>query len=212
MKQQPAGFWIRLQAHSIDTSLWLLTLTLPSWIMANRYRTLETIIPPTGALLFYLAFLYPALTLLYRVVLTMNIGGSIGKRLCGIKVVDEQGNLMGLKPLLFRYLIGYLVSGMLYGAGFLWIARDRQKRGWHDHISASRVIIDEPKRWILGTLAMLVLLFTLSFLVSSTVRSIKLNTGLHRDLQTIISEVQGRVLENSETPATIEPQKRELII
>jgi hypothetical protein len=36
--------------------------------------------------------------------------------------------------------VGYLISGPLFCLGFLWIAFDGRKQGWHDKIAATLVI------------------------------------------------------------------------
>ena len=45
----------------------------------------------------------------------------------------------------FLRLIGYLVSGAMFYLGFLWIAVDPRKQGWHDKIAGTVVIRDRGK-------------------------------------------------------------------
>ena len=40
---------------------------------------------------------------------------------------------------LLRY-VGYIVSGIAIGLGFLWIIWDDKKQGWHDKIASTKVI------------------------------------------------------------------------
>jgi uncharacterized RDD family membrane protein YckC len=37
-------------------------------------------------------------------------------------------------------LLGYTVSTLLYGLGYLWIAVDNWREGWHDKIARTAVI------------------------------------------------------------------------
>jgi len=43
-----------------------------------------------------------------------------------------------------RYL-GYFVSFLPLGLGFLWIAFDKRKQGWHDKLAGTVVIIGKPR-------------------------------------------------------------------
>jgi uncharacterized RDD family membrane protein YckC len=207
-----AGFLIRLQAYLIDLTLWLLTLIVPTWFIFSYFNNLQELIPAIGVLLYYSVFILPALLLLYRVILTTKFGGGIGKLVCGIKVTDENNKLLRFWSSAFRYIVGYFVSNLLFGLGFLWIARDKNKQGWHDQISGTFVYHHKAKRWIAGTVLLIILLFANSFLASNTVQLIKNNKILKDQIQSVIKEISTSVLENDETPATIEPQEVPYII
>lgn len=207
-----AGFLIRLQAQIIDSTFWLLTLIAPAWYIANYYRSLQELIPALGIWFYYLAFVVPTLSLLYKVILTIKFGGGIGKLSCGIKVVGEDGKLLKLWPATFRYIVGYFISSLLFGLGFLWIRRDKNKQGWHDQISGTYVCYHKIKRWIIGSALMIILLFTNSFLISNMIKSIKENELLKNQIQTLVEEISASLLENEQLPATIEPQEAPDII
>ena len=44
---------------------------------------------------------------------------------------------------IIRYL-GYFISFLPLGLGFLWIAFDKRKQGWHDKLAGTVVIIGKP--------------------------------------------------------------------
>jgi uncharacterized RDD family membrane protein YckC len=44
-----------------------------------------------------------------------------------------------------RYL-GYFISFFPLGLGFLWIAFDKRKQGWHDKLAGTVVIIGQPRQ------------------------------------------------------------------
>ncbi|TAL09221.1 MAG: RDD family protein, partial [Chloroflexota bacterium] len=46
---------------------------------------------------------------------------------------------IGLGRSLLRYL-GYLISWWILGIGFIWVAFDRKKQGWHDKIGGTVVV------------------------------------------------------------------------
>ena len=67
-------------------------------------------------------------------------GTTIGKRVFGLRVVNEEGNPPGFGRALLRTTIGYTISGLFLGLGFLWIAFDPQHQGWHDKIARTYVV------------------------------------------------------------------------
>ena len=66
-------------------------------------------------------------------------GQTPGKMLLNIKLIRTDGSNISLGYALLRYL-GYIVSGIALGIGFLWIAFDPRKQGWHDKIADTYVI------------------------------------------------------------------------
>ncbi len=77
----------------------------------------------------------------YFVLLTGLRGQTLGKMLLRIKVVDEAGQAPGLGRALLRESLGKFVSTIALGVGFLWVAWDREKQGWHDKIARTHVIL-----------------------------------------------------------------------
>ena len=63
-----------------------------------------------------------------------------GKMLVSAQIVDAK--TMG-KPstgqLIVRY-IGYFISAFVFCIGFLWVAFDKRKQGWHDKIAGTLVV------------------------------------------------------------------------
>jgi uncharacterized RDD family membrane protein YckC len=66
-------------------------------------------------------------------------GQTIGKRVFGMKVIQSTGEPMRAGVAFLRW-VGYLVSWMVFFLGFLWIAFDGRKQGWHDKIAGTCVI------------------------------------------------------------------------
>lgn len=70
-------------------------------------------------------------------------GATPGKLALGLKVVDARtGGQPATGRLVLRFLC-YLVSALPLYLGFLWIAVDRRKQGWHDKIAGTVVIHSE---------------------------------------------------------------------
>lgn len=71
-----------------------------------------------------------------------------GKLLLDCQIVDAKTlQRASVRQLLLRYL-GYLVSSIPLGLGFLWILFDKQKQGWHDKIASTLVIMQDESRQV----------------------------------------------------------------
>lgn len=66
-------------------------------------------------------------------------GQTVGKKAMGIKIVKADGSAFGLVPAIIRY-VGYIISGVVIFIGFIWIAFDANKQGWHDKIAGTYVV------------------------------------------------------------------------
>jgi len=75
----------------------------------------------------------------YFIVLHSFGGQTLGKVFMGIMVVSDQGSMLSIGASFLR-LVGYLLSTMPLGVGFLWAAVDQQHSAWHDKLACSRVI------------------------------------------------------------------------
>jgi len=69
-------------------------------------------------------------------------GQTPGKMLMKQRVVRIDGSPIDLKTSIIRF-IGYVVCCISFGIGFITIAFDSKKQGWHDKIAGTYVISDE---------------------------------------------------------------------
>jgi len=60
--------------------------------------------------------------------------------------VDSRGDIPSLGTVLLREVVGKFISGLFFNLGHLWVAWDREKRAWHDHIGGTFVIRKERER------------------------------------------------------------------
>lgn len=133
---RPAGFWIRLLATVIDTVA--VTIILAPLLLAIYGREyLDLSHASKGPADFFISYVVPALL---TILLWATIGGTPGKLLLGLRVVDATS---GRKPdflqATVRYL-GYFVSIFAIMLGFLWVAFDPRKQGFHDKIAHTLVV------------------------------------------------------------------------
>jgi uncharacterized RDD family membrane protein YckC len=67
-------------------------------------------------------------------------GATPGKMVIGAVIVDaETGDLPTVKQSIGRYL-GYILSSIPLGLGFLWVIFDDRKQAWHDKLAGTVVI------------------------------------------------------------------------
>ena len=119
------GFWIRLGALVIDTILLSIVNLIIQFAIGNSgFVTLFGVVINLG----------------YAVIMIAWRGQTVGKMVVGIQVVDSQGNIPGIGAVLLREVVGKFLSLVAIGLGYLWVAWDKEKRGWHDHLAGTYVV------------------------------------------------------------------------
>ncbi len=143
------GFWRRLWAYMVDKFiLYLISLIL--FLIGLIAMGLGGVSPwsivmtgdlPRGMGLFMALYLMTALLMdmVYYIWFHGTVGQTLGKRLLGLRVIRISGEKMTLGIAFLRW-VGSLVSGIFFFLGFLWIAFDGRKQGWHDKIAATLVV------------------------------------------------------------------------
>ena len=71
-------------------------------------------------------------------------GQTAGMTLGGIKVVSTTGARPTFGQAVLRY-IGYFVSAIPFALGFLWVAFDNRRQGWHDKLGRTYVVDSEAE-------------------------------------------------------------------
>jgi len=146
-----AGFFRRLAAFVVDAVILVVLNTTVIPLVFSQ-------VIPLGDLFGYgygygywhpsylaesLLFGFPRLSLLaiiYYTVFTAVRGQTPGKMLLRIKVVNENDRTPGVGYVLLRETIGRLLATIPLYLGFLWIAWDGKKQGWHDKLAGTYVI------------------------------------------------------------------------
>jgi uncharacterized RDD family membrane protein YckC len=116
-----AGFWIRMFALFIDLLL---------------VSVLVHLLLHTGKMnLLFLAA--------YGAVMWKIRGATLGGIICHLQVVRADGRELDWTTAIVRAL-GCFLSLVFLGLGFIWIAIDRDRQGWHDKI-AGTLVVRTPK-------------------------------------------------------------------
>lgn len=72
-------------------------------------------------------------------------GQSIGKMLTGLRVVKADGGIPSFKNLLLRHFVGYPITILTGGLGFLFSILNSKGRALHDYIAGTEVIYGQRR-------------------------------------------------------------------
>jgi uncharacterized RDD family membrane protein YckC len=96
-------------------------------------------------------------TILHLTIVFRRLGGGIGHRILGLRVVNKDGavpSLISVGIRLMYHLMSFLF--IIPAIGYLLIPFSRKKRGWHDLLADTWVVTRHPKKTaIIGWLALL---------------------------------------------------------
>jgi len=130
------GFWLRLWASFIDTVLVAMVLyPLLYALYGKEYFATEHLVAGVGD--FILTYVLPAIAV---IIFWIYKSATPGKMAIHAKIVDAKtGRLPSTGQLIGRYL-AYYISTIPLCLGFLWIAWDPKKQGWHDKLAGTVVV------------------------------------------------------------------------
>ncbi len=133
-----APFLLRCGAILIDYIL-LIAIPVVSLLLGRFFeydgaKLLNSEVSNTGWLIMIL------LIITNFVIFPMFSGQSIGKMLTGLRVVKADGNAASFSQLLVRHLIGYPLTILTFGLGFLFAAFNQTGRALHDFLAGTIVV------------------------------------------------------------------------
>jgi len=154
MEYPYGGFWRRAVAAVIDQVILVCLYTLLfvlgalaglSGFAALSYpvETDAMVRGTAGIALLYQAFCM-LLNMGYFTYFHGTMGQTPGKMAMGLKVTQASGEEM-TPGLAFLRWVGYIVSALFLLLGYIWIAFDPRKQGWHDKIAGTVVIRKKQK-------------------------------------------------------------------
>jgi uncharacterized RDD family membrane protein YckC len=130
------GFWQRLAAFLID---WMVVFVVYGPLVITAFGTEYFSLD--------LPRYWDLVTLLVIAVGTLAFwryqGATPGKIAIAARIVDAETGAPPSTARLVIRLFAYIVSALPLCLGFLWIALDRRKQGWHDKIAGTVVIPDD---------------------------------------------------------------------
>jgi uncharacterized RDD family membrane protein YckC len=144
------GFWRRFFAFLIDKiiiyvfsingcAVAILAVGLGSDVPEILFSTPQEISSRIGAFMSLCVFLSLLADMVYFTLFHGISGQTPGKMLLRLQVVTASGAPITTGTAFLRW-VGYLISGLFFFLGFLWVVFDRKKQGWHDKIAMTSVI------------------------------------------------------------------------
>lgn len=115
-----AGFWIRLGALAIDVVLCCLVIDLLPWVHFRMSLCL-LLLSAYGAVMWKLR------------------GTTVGGSIFHLKVVRLDDRPLDWTVAIVR-MLSCLISLVVVGLGFIWVAFDEEKQSWHDKIAGTTVV------------------------------------------------------------------------
>ena len=119
------GFGARLTAGAID-ALVLFVVAAPLALAGFSGLLLESLLPALAVIYFWRRY-----------------GATPGKGAVYARIVDARTRGTLSTGQCVARALGYLLSSIPLFLGFVWIAIDRRKQGWHDKIAGTLVIYDD---------------------------------------------------------------------
>lgn len=131
-----AGFWVRVAALLLDMLLFLF-VAVPLLYTIHGRDYFKSDVLDRGVVDFLNMVVLPNLII---PLLWCLCGATPGKMAVSAKIVDARtGRKPRARQLLLRFL-GYYLSALPLGLGFLWVLVDGKKQGWHDKLAGTLVV------------------------------------------------------------------------
>jgi uncharacterized RDD family membrane protein YckC len=186
----------RIAASIADAFVLLLVSYVVNFVIAYFY-------PFTGDvknLLYFFVLdivIYIILSIIYYPICWLKFdGATIGKKLAAIKIVKTEGTPLTLGTVIAR-MIGYLISGLVFGLGYLWILWDKQRQGWHDKLAKTYVVKTDAQ-----PNTKLLWIFFIGFVLLSSMGNV-----FHKDTNNVTLINKDGSTINSEVPTNSEGNK-----
>lgn len=137
-----AGFWIRFLAKFIDgIILWFIGVLISFAFGLGFSGGAQNRDVSSGqiAAIIMVNILQLAIYITYTTFFIGKFGATLGKMVCGIKIVTADGASVSYPRAFGRYF-AEILSGMILLIGYIMAAFDYEKRALHDRICNTRVI------------------------------------------------------------------------
>ncbi len=121
--------------------------------------------------------------------LISTFGGTIGKLLTGTKIIKDGKNLSFWRAFL-RNHIGYMISGVFLYLGFIWIFIDKERKGWHDMVADTLVVITNKSTYIIGIIFLIFITFINVVMVRLSIGNFYNNSSVYTEFTNLITDLQ----------------------
>ena len=138
-RQAYGGFWIRFAATAVDTVVLLIPILLVSFLYRSTTPPANSELEKVVVDLVDIGLNFTIWWVYTAVLLSSSWQATIGKKVCGLRVVDYDGRRVTFGRATGRYFASFL-SAVLLCVGFFMIAWTRRKQGLHDFMANTLVI------------------------------------------------------------------------
>ncbi len=141
-----ASFGKRLVAYLIDSFIVSLIGGIPvACIIGIASAAMTSMEEETAIIVIILASLIAVFwaviaSTLYFAMMWSRSGQTLGKKWLGIKIVTADWTPPSFWRAVGRAVIGYWLSDLVFGLGFLWMLWDDYQQCWHDKLFGTYVI------------------------------------------------------------------------
>ncbi len=135
-----AGFWMRFFALLLDlifVPILFSPLIAGAGIAAYFFGAVNSHLIDSDFLPQFIASIAGiaySLIFFFYFLIGHSFGATIGKKIVGIRLTTYNGRNPGFWRALIRETIGRFLASIIFYLGYLWIAWDAHKQGWHDKI------------------------------------------------------------------------------
>lgn len=201
MNNPPAGFFLRLLAYLNEKLIFILLFTYLIFTISKN-TTLNSLY--YGFIVFLVIFVFVSfLGMIYNVIFTHYFGGNLGKLVTGLRIKSQSGEKLEFKKVLFRQLLAYQFSWLVFGLGFLSILKDPNKQGFHDKTVDSNVFRINML-WPFGLIIFLLLFGANIYFLSTTVAGFPKNP-VNQEIMGLVTAIQEQA-QKEETDETKAPE------
>lgn len=153
---RPAGIFVRYAAHVIDLAIFSLICAVGVFLFGASNMLFGWSSAFLGLLFVALGLSLFAANWMYNFLWHWNGGQTLGKRWLGLMVIGEDNPHLTFRQANIRWM-GYFLTALTLGVGFLAGIFRKEKRALHDSFSNSRVVHVDVRRVWLEVLSVLLL-------------------------------------------------------
>jgi uncharacterized RDD family membrane protein YckC len=136
-----APFFLRCAAIAVD---YMILIIFPvTWLMLSKVHNESASGVSVAAISWYVGVV---LTILNLFVAPLWKGQTLGKMVTGLTILKMDGSRPGIRTILVRNMLGYTITVLTLGLGFLIAAVNNSGRALHDYLGKTVVVRGRKSR------------------------------------------------------------------
>lgn len=135
-----SGFWRRLVAYVIDGIILQVILVVVAGAMGGGMVYNDPDAFAQSSAIWSISAASVLIPVAYTVGFWVSSGATPGKMVFGMRILQAETGMPITTGQAIGRFFGYFISSLVFGLGFLWVAFDGRKQGWHDKLAGTVVI------------------------------------------------------------------------